>query len=186
MRFGRARLSALRRGFPRAALRLHAIRSRPRVTPAGGAGVTRSSLTPKPSTWHPDRNVEGVVTRTARERRVWRRPQEPHSLPPNRSTLAKGIPQERAARLRNDRATIVKFGAPRVAEALILREFLFRIVAAGVNLGGALGYDSRERVALALMSVAICGIRLRGSSRISLRSSGLRSLRLSALRARGS
>jgi hypothetical protein len=39
-RFGRARLSALHRGFPRAALRLHAIRSRPRVTRAGGPGVT--------------------------------------------------------------------------------------------------------------------------------------------------
>jgi hypothetical protein len=123
-RFGRARLSALHRGFPRAALRLHAIRSRPRVTRAGGPGVTRPSFAPKPSTWHPDRNVEGVDTRTARERRVWRRPQEPHSLPPYRSTLAKGIPQERAARSNSHRRTIVKLVASRAAEALILREFL--------------------------------------------------------------
>ena len=41
MRFGRARLSALHRGFPRAALRLHAIRSRPCVTRAGGPGVVQ-------------------------------------------------------------------------------------------------------------------------------------------------
>src|ERR1051326_5060533 len=69
-----SRLSS--RGF-----RLHAIRSRPRVTPAGGAGVTRSSLTPKPSTWHPDPSVEGVDTRTARERGDKPRPQEPQPAP---------------------------------------------------------------------------------------------------------
>jgi hypothetical protein len=69
-----SRLSS--RGF-----RLRAIRSRPRVTRTGGAGVTRSSFAPKPSTWHPDRSVEGVDTRTARERGDKPRPQEPQPAP---------------------------------------------------------------------------------------------------------
>jgi hypothetical protein len=85
------------RGF-----RLHAIRSRPRVTPAGGPGVTRSSLTPKPSTWHPGRITEGVDTRTARERSVSLRPQEPHSL---RLT---GAPSRKAS-LRNERRALNAF-----------------------------------------------------------------------------
>ena len=94
-----SRLSS--RGF-----RLHAIRSRPRVTPAGGAGVTRSSLTPKPSTWHPDRNVEGVDTRTAREQGYKPRPQEP--LPPHQSAVTGDTPQGRDGDFVPMTVTIVK------------------------------------------------------------------------------
>jgi hypothetical protein len=76
------------RGF-----RLHAIRSRPRVTRAGGPGVTRSSLAPKPSTWHPDPSVEGVDARTARERGYKPRPREP--LPPHQSAVTGDTPHGR-------------------------------------------------------------------------------------------
>src|SRR6185437_16534227 len=76
---------------------LHATRSRPRVTRTRGAGFTRSSFAPKPSTWHPDHNVEGVDTRTARERGYKPRPQEP--LPPHQSAVTGDAPQGRDVRL---------------------------------------------------------------------------------------
>ncbi len=80
MRFGRARLSALRRGFPRAALGCtrfgpgRASREREeRALPDH-----RSRLSQAPGT--PTVMSRGVDTRTARERSVSLRPQEPHSL----------------------------------------------------------------------------------------------------------
>ena len=76
------------RGF-----RLHAIRSRPRVTRISGLGVTQPSSAPKPSTWHPDPSVEGVDTRTARERGYKPRPQEP--LPPHQSAVTGDAPHGR-------------------------------------------------------------------------------------------
>ena len=95
-RFGRARLSALRRGFPRAALGCTRFGPGRASREREDTGVTRSSFAPKPSTWHPDRHVEGVDTRTARERSVSLRPQEPHSF---RLT---GAPSRKAS-LRNER-----------------------------------------------------------------------------------
>jgi hypothetical protein len=80
-RFGRARLSALRRGFPRAALGCTRFGPGRASREREDTGVTRSSFAPKPSTWHPDRNVEGVDTRTARERDYKPRPQEPQPAP---------------------------------------------------------------------------------------------------------
>ena len=46
---------------------------------------------------------------------------------PNRSTLATGIPQERAARPKRLRGMFVNFFARRAAEPLILRHFLFLV-----------------------------------------------------------
>jgi len=45
-----------------------------------------------------------------------------------KSTLAKGIPQERAARPRRHRRMFVKLVSSRAVEALILRGFLFLLL----------------------------------------------------------
>src|ERR1051326_141825 len=113
MRFGRARLSALRRGFPRAALGCTRFGPGRASREREDAGVTRSSLAPKPSTWHPDRNVEGVDTRTARERGYKPRPQEPHSL---RLT---GAPSRKAS-LRSERRRLL-VAAPLASSRIIAK-----------------------------------------------------------------
>jgi hypothetical protein len=58
--------------------------------------------------------------------------------------LAKGIPQERAGRLRNHRGAVVKLAASRAVEALILRNFLFFASAVCASRGRSLGHDSQD------------------------------------------
>ena len=127
-RFGRARLSALHRGFPRAALgctrfgpgrasrereerALPDHRSRLSQAPGTPTLVSRGSIPGPPGSG---------VCRSARRNRT---------RSALKSTLAKGIPQERAARLKRHRRMFVKLGA----EQLILRHFFFPAGAAHAN-----------------------------------------------------
>jgi len=111
-RFGRARLPALHRGFRRRAnahdsvqAALHA-NERERALPA-------PSIALKPSTWLAGRHAGGDDARTARERSVSLRPQEPPSLPSVEYPRPKGpLIRERGSRLLSYCGTKVNGNAP--------------------------------------------------------------------------
>ena len=132
-RFGRARLSALHRGFRRAALGCTRFgpgrASREREERALPDHRSRLSQAPGTPTIMSRGSIPGPpgdgVCRPARRNRT---------RSALKSTLAKGIPQERAARLRRHHGMFVKFARSRVVEALILREFLFRAFGVCANI----------------------------------------------------
>jgi len=138
MRFGRARLSALRRGFPRAALGCTRFgpgrASREREERALPDHHSRLSQAPGTPTVMSRGSIPGPpgsgVCRSARRNRT---------RSALKSTLAKGIPQERAARPRRHRRTIVKFAVSMLVEPLILRHFFFAAGAARAGRRRSLG-----------------------------------------------
>ena len=128
-RFGRARLSALRRGFPRAALGCTRFGPGRASREREDTGVTRSSFAPKPCTRHPGRITEGVDTRTARERSVSLRPQEPHSLHLTGAPSRKASLRSETAPPSNGRAGGVNILASGAQRPLISRRFLIVVFA---------------------------------------------------------
>src|SRR6185312_13162756 len=120
MRFGRARLSALRRGTRQAvtsgSASGRAYRDLQRLAPPQSLLLASSSRpVVVPERRGPKPPGDGVCGSARRDR----------TRSALKSTLAKGIPRERAARLKRHRRTIVNIFPRRAAQPLIPRHFLF-------------------------------------------------------------
>ena len=96
IRFGRARLPALHRGFRRRANAFDSIKAALHAI-EGRRHYPRLWIAFKPSTWLAGRHAGGDDALTARVRSVWLRPQEPPSLPFGEYPRPKG-PHIRCAR----------------------------------------------------------------------------------------